>query len=80
MLITSHYSKDYVSGVHSLDRCLVKAYSQQTKEKNGATGKLDNADRIQSFVHSATSGSYRTSVDHNIQYLYSSFCDGPAIF
>eukprot|EP00090_Calanus_glacialis_P022402 TRINITY_DN3456_c0_g1_i7.p1 TRINITY_DN3456_c0_g1~~TRINITY_DN3456_c0_g1_i7.p1 ORF type:complete len:223 (-),score=78.21 TRINITY_DN3456_c0_g1_i7:71-739(-) len=32
-------SKDYVSGVYSLDRCLVKAYSQQTKEMNGSTAK-----------------------------------------
>ena len=41
MLITIHYSKDYVSGVYSLDKCLVKAYSQQTKEINGATGKMN---------------------------------------
>ena len=61
MLITNHYSKDYVSGVYSLDRCLVKAYSQQTKEKNGATGKLDTADMIGSFVHSAMESMYITS-------------------
>ena len=39
--MTNGSSMDYVSGVHSLDRCLVKAYSQQTKEKNGSTGKID---------------------------------------
>jgi|ERR1711915_105829 len=31
-------SNDVVSGVYRLDRCLVNAYSQQTKEMNGATG------------------------------------------
>ena len=35
------FSKDYVSGVYKLDKCLVKAYSQQTREMNGATGMRD---------------------------------------
>ena len=43
MLMTIHHSKDYGSGVYSLDRCLVKAYSQQTKEINGSTGEQDTA-------------------------------------
>ena len=76
MLITIHYSKDYVSGVYSLDRCLVKAYSQQTKEMNGSTGKLDTADMIQSFVYSATRGSYSHCYfcTSGSMYLMQSFC------
>ena len=39
LLITKFvFSNDVVSGVYKLDRCLVNAYSQQTKEMNGATG------------------------------------------
>ena len=70
MLITNHYSKDYVSGVYSLDRCLVKAYSQQTKEMNGSTGKLDTADMIKSFVYSTTRGSYELLQSNGINVHY----------
>jgi len=35
-------SNDVVSGVYKLDRCLVNAYSQQTKEMNGATVHTQN--------------------------------------
>ena len=38
LIIKFVFSNDVVSGVYKLDRCLVNAYSQQTKEMNGATG------------------------------------------
>ena len=44
-------SVDCISGVSSLDKFLVKAYSQQTKETNGATGKLNVWAASQCFVH-----------------------------